>query len=172
MLIEPGQLEIRVADITTLHVDAIVNAANDYLQPGSGVCGAIHQAAGPELAQTCASIGRCEVGEAKITPGYDLPSKFVIHAVGPRYLDGQQGEPEQLVSCYQRSLELAGKNGIRSIAFPSISTGVFGYPLQEAAEIALNTIGAWLNGSRLPHRIICCCFSLDDAEIYRQLYSS
>jgi O-acetyl-ADP-ribose deacetylase (regulator of RNase III) len=162
-----SQAEIMVGDITTLSVDAIVNAANTRLAPGGGVCGAIHRAAGAELAEECSRLGGCPTGEARITGGYGLAAAHVIHTVGPVYQGGQQGEAELLVSCYRRSLALAGTHGLESIAFPCISTGVFGYPAEAAASIALETIGAWLRSGAEPTRIICCCFTEQDAETYR-----
>jgi O-acetyl-ADP-ribose deacetylase (regulator of RNase III) len=159
--------KVLVGDITTLEVDVIVNAANEQLAPGGGVCGAIHRAAGPGLAEECSRLGPCEPGDARITSGYDLPARRVIHAVGPVYHDGSRGEPEQLASCYQRSLELASEHNLRSIAFPCISTGIFGYPIEQATEIALTVIQDWLGGGRPPAEIVCCCFTESDAEVYR-----
>jgi O-acetyl-ADP-ribose deacetylase (regulator of RNase III) len=159
--------EIIVGDITKLPVDAIVNAANEMLAPGGGVCGAIHGAAGPNLADECRGLGGCVTGDAKITGGYELPAEHVIHTVGPVYHGGEQGEAELLASCYRRCLEVAHEHGLESIAFPSISTGVFGYPIEEAAAIALETIGAWLRSGEQPARVICCCFDETDAESYR-----
>ncbi len=164
-----SDLEIHVGDITTLPVDAIVNAANEALAPGGGVCGAIHRAAGNRLAEDCRRAGGCAVGDARITGGYELPARHVIHAVGPRYRDGRQGEPRQLASVYQRSLEVAHEHGLTSIAFPCISTGIFGYPAEEAASIALDTISRWLRSERQPTRVICCCFSQEDAERYKRV---
>ena len=160
--------EIIVGDITRLEVDAIVNAANAQLAPGGGVCGAIHRAAGPKLAEECARVGPCPTGEARITGGYDLPASHVIHTVGPVYHGGRSGEPAQLASCYRQSLELAEANGLRSIAFPCISTGVFGYPLEGATRIALETIRSWLAEAHQPSRVLCCCFSDSDAQVYRR----
>ena len=125
------------ADITTLDVDAIVNAANEALAPGGGVCGAIHRAAGPELARACAAIGHCPTGEARMTPGFLLPARFVIHAVGPVWHGGTEREPELLAGCYRNSLDLARAHGLRSIAFPAISTGIYGYPADPATRIAV-----------------------------------
>jgi O-acetyl-ADP-ribose deacetylase (regulator of RNase III) len=130
-------IEILQGDIITLAVDAIVNAANNTLLGGGGVDGAIHRAAGPLLVQACAPLGGCPTGEARITPGFNLPARFVIHTVGPVWADGQAGEPELLAACYQNCFELARQNGIRSIAFPAISCGVYGYPMPQAAAIAL-----------------------------------
>jgi O-acetyl-ADP-ribose deacetylase (regulator of RNase III) len=161
--------EIVVADITTLDVDAIVNAANEALAPGGGVCGAIHRAAGADdLAAACRELGGCAVGDAAITPGFALPARFVIHAVGPVYRGGDAGEAEQLASAYRRSLEIAAEQGLHSIAFPCISTGIFGYPPDEAASIALREIRSWLESGSEPARVVCCCFAEADAECYRR----
>ena len=127
-------------DITQETTDAIVNAANSSLAPGGGVCGAIHRAAGPELARACAELGGCPTGDARITPGFALKAGHVIHAVGPMWQGGAKGEPDDLASCYRRSLELADEYGLRSIAFPAISTGIYGYPLDQATEIAVRTV--------------------------------
>jgi O-acetyl-ADP-ribose deacetylase (regulator of RNase III) len=135
MRIEPVK-----ADITTLEVDAIVNAANQSLLGGGGVDGAIHRAAGPELLAACRELDGCFTGDAKATPGFELPARWVIHAVGPRYRDGRRGEPELLASCYRRALEIADDLGARSVAFPAISTGIYGYPPGEAAVIAVDTL--------------------------------
>ncbi len=159
--------DLTVGDITTLDVDAIVNAANTRLAHGGGVCGAIHTAAGSALADACAKAAPCPTGDARITPGFDLVARYVIHAVGPVFEDGRQGEPQQLASCYQRSLELAEAEGLGSIAFPCISTGIYGYPPADAAMIALDTLTGWLRSGRQPSRLICCCFSEEDAHTYR-----
>ena len=160
------RLQIVTADITMLEVDAIVNAANAALAPGGGVCGAIHRAAGPELAQACRGLRGCAIGDAKITRGYALPAKHVIHTVGPVYEGGGHGEAQMLASCYRRCLEVAHEKELTSIAFPCISTGIFGYPARVAASIAIQTTTAWLTSGWEPSRIICCCFAEPDAAIY------
>ena len=162
-------LEVQVADITTLAVDAIVNAANESLLGGSGVDGAIHRAAGKELVAECRTLGGCKVGEAKLTRGYRLPARFVIHTVGPVWYGGDDGEAEALANAYANSLRLAEARGLTSIAFPAISTGVFGYPKEDAARIAVDTVRATFK--ECPHmaRVIFCCFSERDAALYRGL---
>ncbi len=151
------------ADITGLAVDAIVNAANETLLGGGGVDGAIHRAAGPELRQACQKIGGCPTGEARITPGFQLPATWVIHTVGPVWRGGDKGEPELLVACYKNSFDLALQNGVRTIAFPSISTGAYGYPIQAATGVAVGVMRSYED--RLAE-IICCCFSDDDRKVY------
>ena len=146
------------ADITELEVDAIINAANTSLLGGGGVDGAIHRAAGKELLAECRALGGCNVGDAKLTKGYKLHAKLVIHTVGPRWNGGTQGERAKLASCYRRSLELARANGIATIAFPGISTGVYGYPQREAADTAIATIAAELAAHELPRNVILCTY--------------
>lgn len=163
------RLEAVRGDITCETTDAIVNAANTQLAPGGGVCGAIHRAAGPELARACAGLAPCPTGDARITPGFGLPARYVIHAVGPVWSGGTVGEARQLAGCYRRSLELAAEHGLRSIAFPCISTGIFGFPVAEAARIAVATVRAEVE--RLPglELVRFVCFSEGDLRIYEEL---
>ena len=154
------------ADITTLNVDAVVNAANEALLPGGGVCGAIHRAAGPELEQECRRLGGCRTGEAKLTKGYHLPARYIIHTVGPVWHGGEQGEAELLASCYRRALELADANAIKTLAFPSISTGIYGYPLEEAAKIAIAATRRFLASPNGLREVMFCCFSESDLMVY------
>lgn len=157
-------IEIREGDITALVVDAIVNAANSTLLGGGGVDGAVHRAAGPQLLEACRALKGCSVGDAKITPGFRLPAKWVIHTVGPVWRGGSHGEADLLAACYRRSFDLALEHGVRSIAFPCISTGAYGYPPDDAAEVAVRVMGEY--GDRIG-TIIACCFSARDAALYR-----
>ena len=192
-------IKIIQGDITTLAVDAIVNAANEMMLGGGGVDGAIHRAAGKELFEACLKVPevrpgvRCPTGEARITPGFKLPAKFVIHTVGPVYRDGQHGEPEKLAACYRNALALAAENGCKSIAFPCISTGVYGYPIEAAAKIAVREVREFL--TRIPQpkavreadalagvrrreaenammEVVFCCFSERDRRVYENLLPS
>jgi O-acetyl-ADP-ribose deacetylase (regulator of RNase III) len=156
-------------DITTQCVDAIVNAANATLLGGGGVDGAIHRAAGPQLLEECRTIGGCPTGEARITKGYRLPARYVIHTVGPMWSGGARGEPELLRSCYLSTLALAAHHDVRSIAFPSISTGAYRYPIADAAQIAVETVGECLAGPTTVASVRFVCFSAGDLEVYRRL---
>ena len=157
------------ANIVTLSVDAIVNAANSSLLGGGGVDGAIHRAAGPQLLEECRKLGGCKVGDAKLTKGYKLPARFVIHTVGPVWRSGENGEPELLASCYRNSMAIAVKNRIKSIAFPSISTGVYGYPVELAARVAVKTIRNAIGQPSKIEEVLFCCFSQKDLEVYESL---
>src|SRR5512144_1259751 len=161
------RLEIVEGDITTLAVDAIVNAANESLLGGGGVDGAIHRAAGPQLLEECRLLGGCPTGQAKITKGYRLPAKHVIHTVGPVWRGGHSGEDELLASCYRAALGLARKNGWHSIAFPAISTGIYGFPADRAARIGVATVRAFVAGHDTPERVIFCCFGKASAAAHR-----
>ena len=160
------------ADIVTLDVDAIVNAANSSLLGGGGVDGAIHRAAGPELIAECRLLGGCKPGEAKLTRGYRLPARHVIHTVGPVWRGGDHGEAQTLAACYRNALAIAQRHGLESIAFPSISTGIYGYPIEAAARIAIATVSEALAAQTQPPRVRFCCFSAADLAVYRALLAS
>ena len=174
------RIKIIQGDITTLAVDAIVNAANQVMLGGGGVDGAIHRAAGRELYEACLKVSevrpgvRCPTGEARITPGFNLPARFVIHTAGPVYRDGAHGEPEKLAACYHNSLVLAAENGCKSIAFPCISTGVYGYPIEDAAKIAVREVEKFLTqrsreAEDAEMEVVFCCFSERDAKMYQAI---
>jgi O-acetyl-ADP-ribose deacetylase (regulator of RNase III) len=160
------RLEAWKIDITTLAVDAIVNAANTTLLGGGGVDGAIHRKAGRELVEECRTLGGCPTGQAKITKGHKLPAKHVIHTVGPVWSGGKRGEPDYLASCYRESLKLAAANGVKTIAFPAISCGVYGYPLELAVKVAVRECAAFTAANSLPEKIIFACFNEEALEAY------
>jgi len=163
------RIEIIQGDITKLQVDAIVNAANKSLLGGGGVDGAIHRAAGPDLVKECRKLNGCETGNAKITPGYNLSAGFVIHAVGPVWQSGEKNEEKLLASCYQKSLEIAAEKHLKSIAFPNISTGIYGFPKEKAAGIAISTVTSFLNQNPKIKKVIFAIFDEENYEIYQDL---
>lgn len=165
----PTVLSALQADITTLSVNAIVNAANSSLLGGGGVDGAIHRAAGPELLHECRLLGGCKTGDAKLTKGYRLQAQHIIHTVGPVWRGGDNGEPELLASCYRRSLEIAVAHSIKTVAFPCISTGIFGYPIELAAQIAVTTVRSSVQSLSDFEEVVFCCFQNGDLEIYETI---
>lgn len=165
-----SRIELISGDITRLKVDAIVNAANETLLGGGGVDGAIHRAAGPELLAECRTLGGCPTGQARLTKGYRLPAAYVIHTVGPVWRGGQYGEPALLADCYRNSLALALQHNVRTIAFPAISCGVYGYPVEDAAHIALHEVSTFLATHEQLHKVLLCCFSESVLNIYQQVY--
>lgn len=163
-------MEVILNDITKLKVDAIVNAANSSLLGGGGVDGAIHRAAGKELVMECRSLGGCKVGDAKLTKGYNLPARFIIHTVGPVWQGGDNGEPKLLANCYRKCIQIAVEQKFESLAFPCISTGIYGYPKDKAAEIAVKTCSEELGKNSSQLKIIFCCFGKDNYEIYQLVF--
>ncbi len=164
-----NRIQLIQDDITSMAVDAIVNAANTSLLGGGGVDGAIHDAAGPDLLKECEAIGGCPVGEARITKGYNLPAKFVIHTVGPIWRDGEKGEPALLKNAYENSLKLAKENKLKTLAFPSISTGAYRFPKRKAARIAVETVSAFLKKNKFPEQITLVCFDSETFLLYQEL---
>ncbi len=167
-----GRIEVVQGDITRLKVDALVNAANPTLLGGGGVDGAIHRAAGPKLVEECCKLGGCETGQAKTTSGYNLPARWVIHTVGPIWHDGQHCEDELLAACYRASLEQAERRGARTIAFPAISTGAYGFPFERAARIAVREVKVFLGKNQSMEKVIFACYTKSDAECYRKVLES
>jgi O-acetyl-ADP-ribose deacetylase (regulator of RNase III) len=168
----PQRIAIIEGDITTLDVDAIVNAANTRLTPGGGVCGAIHRAAGPELAEACAELGGCPTGEAKITPGFNLPARYVIHTVGPVWGGGERGEGKLLAACYRNSLSLAAEHDLKSIAFPAISTGIYGFPPDRAARVAMRAVLDELKKKSAIERVVFCCFGAASHDHHQAAFAA
>jgi O-acetyl-ADP-ribose deacetylase len=160
-------LNVVTADITTLDVDAVVNAANQELSRGGGVCGAIFRAAGPQLVDACRAVVPCPTGEARITPGFSAKARWIVHAVGPIWHGGSQGEAALLASSYRAALDAAAGAGARSIAFPAISTGIYGYPGDAAADVAVGAVTSWLDATEQPLDVIFCAFNEEDAQRYR-----
>lgn len=163
-----ARMEVVVGDIVALNVDAIVNAANEMLQAGGGVCGAIFRAAGPGLVKECAALAPCPTGQSRITSSHGLKAKYIVHAVGPIFKGGSSDEAERLASAYSHALAQAAAKAVHSIAFPCISTGIYGYPFDEARDIALETVASWLEKQPLPGKVIFCCFREEDAHRYRE----
>jgi O-acetyl-ADP-ribose deacetylase (regulator of RNase III) len=166
------RIKLIQGDITKIEVDAIVNAANTSLLGGGGVDGAIHRAAGPELLEACRLLGGCKTGEAKVTKGFKLPAKFIIHTVGPVWREGIQDEEQLLAACYRNSLQLAAENGCKTVAFPNISTGVYHFPKDLAAKIAVREVTLFLEKNKVPETVVFVCFDKDNFDIYNGLINS